>query len=626
MSRASKTHLIQSVISCVGSVLVLSGSVANADNTDRYLTIRGALATAANPNNGWRSPLAGVAFDTAQTPIVLRNFDTPDPRAFANLDVTKLIFGNAVATGLGHAAWMNSAVGTLCNYTYGPPWNQTRTRGVVSDIRYYWWNQIATPIRKACATNMHQMYNEILRAVRQCGNRCFVDIASLSNIDVIRSELRWSIQAWAQNKPANAHLILRVTEGFVGSNGSAIAGQIDYFRDAVRAAQGRIDVYGMPLTSGVPAGGTWSHVKLFSVHDLSNNTFVALWGGENHWTDYDADKPPFDTNAMVTGRAATLFSMQLDGALEWFDDGRSWVGENVWFGTPVGGNQAGVHRTRFKWNDAPYASASFRRYSGFANVNPRTTPPLNPGQRAIVSLIDMGAYSSDPDGGRTISRTLHDLIKYEPRETLVRVFNQALVQPFVNQGPRAEQTPVGALVYRAMMAAMNNWDTNVYVLTSDSQIKNDGYPSAYSRTVRSSLYLTGEHIACTDAGQDGNRPTYQLAWRQLRFFNNERGNGSCTAGVRRAIDGRFAYRMAAAFINGERDRVPVGVHHKIVMFGRAAMFQGSFNLYASASDPNATFDSKLVENGAIILDPAYVTAQVSSWEVAWSHAYRIIDP
>jgi hypothetical protein len=82
--------------------------------------------------------------------------------------------------------------------------------------------------------------------------------------------------------------------------------------------------------------------------------------------------------------------------------------------------------------------------------------------------------------------------------------------------------------------------------------------------------------------------------------------------------------MARAFINGFGPRQTVGLHHKLVMFGREAMFQGSFNAYPSAAGEFSTFDSKLVENGGIILDPAYTTNQVDAFEEAWSTAVPII--
>jgi hypothetical protein len=58
------------------------------------------------------------------------------------------------------------------------------------------------------------------------------------------------------------------------------------------------------------------------------------------------------------------------------------------------------------------------------------------------------------------------------------------------------------------------------------------------------------------------------------------------------------------------------------------MFQGSFNLYPSATNAGGTYDSKLVENGAIIFDPDYVNAQANAFDDAWSHAYHIMgdDP
>jgi hypothetical protein len=56
------------------------------------------------------------------------------------------------------------------------------------------------------------------------------------------------------------------------------------------------------------------------------------------------------------------------------------------------------------------------------------------------------------------------------------------------------------------------------------------------------------------------------------------------------------------------------------------MFQGSFNAYPSAttSGTGTTYDSKLVENGAILLDPDYVNAQVNAFDEAWASATPII--
>jgi hypothetical protein len=56
------------------------------------------------------------------------------------------------------------------------------------------------------------------------------------------------------------------------------------------------------------------------------------------------------------------------------------------------------------------------------------------------------------------------------------------------------------------------------------------------------------------------------------------------------------------------------------------MCQGSFNAYPSevTSDVSTTYDSKLVENGAIILDPDYVSDQVSAFDEAWAYASPII--
>jgi hypothetical protein len=578
------------------------------DNRDRLDVIKSALRTAAPENNGWGAGLAGIAFDTPATPITLQRYDTPDNRSFGPEAATNFIYGpRAGGLGTPAAAW---AMGASCWFPDG------RRYGTKTDLRWYASTVAAAPAFAACATNTHLAYNELLRAVRTCGNRCYVDIASLSNINVVRAELRGAIEGWLVGKPDSARLILRVTEGFFFQNGAAISGEVDFFARTVRAGAGRVEVYGLPITSGAPFAGTWSHAKLFGVYDLSNAVHRSMIGGQNHWTDYDGDRPPFDTNTMITGAAATRPSLQLDAAARWFDDGRSWVGRRVaWTGGQV-------RNTRFKWDTAGYANSGFGRFSGIANVNPRAAGALAANQRALVSLIDMGAYSVG-NLGRTIARTLHDLVAAEPRTNHIRVWNQALSRPASvgidgNYGGRHEQTYVGRLVYRALTAARLGWATNVWALTSHSSIRNSGYASPFAFNVRGSLYDTGEQIACTVF--DGYRP----GWNALRFFNNPRGNGGCRAAVVRGVNGRFHWRMARAFINGFGPRQQVGLHHKLVMFGSEAMFQGSFNAYPSAAGAFSTFDSKLVENGGIILDPAYTANQVDAFEEAWSTAVPVI--
>jgi hypothetical protein len=105
-------------------------------------------------------------------------------------------------------------------------WNDGRNYGTKTDIRFYQSVAAAAPAWPACATNTHLAYNDLLRAVRSCGERCYVDIASLSNINVIRAELRGAIEGWLVGKPASARLILRVTEGFPVAR-RAIRGEID---------------------------------------------------------------------------------------------------------------------------------------------------------------------------------------------------------------------------------------------------------------------------------------------------------------------------------------------------------------------------------------------------------------
>ncbi|HET9991485.1 MAG TPA: hypothetical protein VFQ65_23310, partial [Kofleriaceae bacterium] len=337
---------------------------------------------------------------------------------------------------------------------------------------------------------------------------------------------------------------------------------------------------------------------------------------------YQTATPPFDSNTMVTGLAAAAPSLQLDGAAQWFDAGRSTLGRAVWYG-----DDAKVHDTGFKWATAGYRNASFSRFSGFTNVNPRTVAGPGPAQRAIVSLVDMGRYSTG-HLGRTIARTLHDLVAAEPKDNDIRVFNQAICRAGDhvvdgNCAGRSEQTYIGRLVYRALTAARLGWATNVWVMTSSSRPQNDGYPSPYSFNVRSMLYETALAQVCVE---DDDYWSFQPGWDQLKFFNNPRGRGSCWAAVTRAINGRFHYRTVTAFMNGTTGRQWAGVHHKLVMFGREAMFQGSFNAYPSevSSDVSTTYDSKLVENGAIILDPDYVNDQVSAFDEAWATASPII--
>lgn len=82
--------------------------------------------------------------------------------------------------------------------------------------------------------------------------------------------------------------------------------------------------------------------------------------------------------------------------------------------------------------------------------------------------------------------------------------------------------------------------------------------------------------------------------------------------------------MTKAFINGFAPRQAVGVHYKVLMFGREAMYQGSFNAYQSAAGNFSTYDSKLVENGGIIFDPTDVDAQAAAWDEAWDSSLSIM--
>jgi hypothetical protein len=288
---------------------------------------------------------------------------------------------------------------------------------------------------------------------------------------------------------------------------------------------------------------------------------------------------------------------------------------------------AQVRDISITWASAPYVS--FSRFSGFTNVNPRTVGGPGPGQRALVSLVDMGRFSSG-HLGRTIARSLHDLVAAEPKDNSIRVFQQQICRGASygvggNCSGRSEQTYMGRLVYRALTAARLGWAMNVFVLTASSQpANNSNYASPYSYSVRSSLEATALAQACQ--GEDDGWYAFQPGWDRLKYFNNPRGRGGCYRAVVRAINGRFAFRMATAYMNGSTGRQEAGLHHKLVMFGRDAMFQGSFNAYPSevTSDVTTTYDSKLVENGAIILDPDYVNDQVSAFDEAWAYATPMI--
>jgi hypothetical protein len=590
--------------------LISSGRAhAQYDNRSRYRVISDSLERAAPDDSELGAGLAGAVFDTQVQPLMFRRYDTPDNASFGPEASVNFIWGPK-SSGLGNnvVGW---ALGQRCNAADG------RAYGTRTDLRYYQYTGPGAVVAfPACATNTHLAYNDLLRDVQTCGNQCFVDIASLSNIDVIRTELRASIGVWLAGKPDDARLILRITEGFWFSRRGAISGEVDFFSSVVRAGAGKVQVYGIPLRAGAAIVGRWSHAKLFGVFDISNRTYRTMIGGQNHWTDYDAVRPPFDSNTVVTGRGATAPSLQVDGALRWFDARTRWLGRAVWF------DGTRVRNTSFQWGTAGYGNVSLARFSGITNVNPRTVPPPAANQRAMVSLIDMGDFSVR-DTGRTISRSLHDLIAAEPRTNGIRVWNQTLCRPdhFFdgNCGGRNAQTPMGALVERAMTAARQAWASNVRALTSASSIRNDGYSSASARDVRRSLFATGEAIAC-------NGKAFLPAWAALRVFNNPGGGGNCRAGVVRAIEDRFHWRMARAFINGNGfvARQAVGLHHKLVLFSDQAMFQGSYNLYQSDAGSFAPYDSKLVENGAILLDPGYTADQARAFDDAWSAASTIL--
>lgn len=607
------------LLALVAAVLAATAGPARAqyDNTDRYGIVRGALATAAPHGNARARGLAAVAFDTATAPLAFTNYDTPSQRAFGPLAAASLIWGPR-AGGLGNATFGNSAIGTPC--TIGG-----RNYGTVQDLRFYWAMVANAPAYLACATNTHRMYEERLAAIRNCGNQCFVDLASLydgpSGISAVRGPLIGAIQGWLAGKPADARLVIRVTIGFptLGQSPNEVA----FFEPVVRAGAGKVELFCVSFHSGASAVGTWSHAKLFAVHDVGARRYSALIGGQNHWSAYDTSlRPPFDTNTLIAGVGGSLPSLQMDAAVEWFQADRP----NDWVVRSARYVDDRLVVGFFRLDQPGQGNALFRRFSGLTGTNPGAAGGglANAGQRAIVSLIDMGAYSNR-HVGRTIARTLSDLIAAEPHTGHIRVFNQALCRPaaFGFGGlcnVRSRLTPVGRLVERSLRSALNGWGDNVWVLTSDSQISNDGYPSPYAWSVRASLFWTGERIACADE----DAITFRNEWRGLRTFNNPGGRGTCGQAVRRALRSRFHWRMTTAFINGFAARQPVGVHHKLVMFGREAMFQGSFNLYPSTTAVTMPYDSKLVENGAILFDPGYVNAQATAFDEAWDLALHMM--
>src|SRR5713226_3582237 len=131
------------LMAALAAALAVSGASATVhgqdwDNKDRYLVLKGALVQPAPHTSAWASGLAGVAFDTPDTPITFQNYDTPDRRSFAAENVAKIIFGPK-SGGLGAADWVGSPLGTLCTYMNG------RTYGILSDIRYYWSTAVAAP-------------------------------------------------------------------------------------------------------------------------------------------------------------------------------------------------------------------------------------------------------------------------------------------------------------------------------------------------------------------------------------------------------------------------------------------------------------------------------------------------
>src|SRR5215813_9583599 len=147
---------------------VSPNTTAGWDNTDRYQVLTRTFRLTAPPGDTFASGLAGVAIGTTSAPITLTNYDTPHPTSFDELGNLYLIAGPK-SGGLIRG---------------GPCTIMGVKRGILTDIADYMRVPFANfPTLNftwpACATNTHLMYNELLQAVRTCGRRCFVDIASL---------------------------------------------------------------------------------------------------------------------------------------------------------------------------------------------------------------------------------------------------------------------------------------------------------------------------------------------------------------------------------------------------------------------------------------------------------------
>ena len=546
------------------SIVALPTARAQYSNTDRYQIVSNSLVRTAPTTNSIAVDFASAWLDVPAAPFQLRRFDTPGNDSFG------------AGTQLGNTA---------------------------------------------------AMVTELLQSIRTCGERCYVDLASLNKIDGVRNWVAGAIQDWTVGKPATARLILRITIGYAVASNSTMEDDVSYFKPTVSNANGRVEVYGIHMGSGPTFGvGTWSHVKTFGVYDLSSQHYKLLFGGQNHWAEYNNPLPPFDTNTMVDGNAALGEALQIDAAARWFGADRTYLGYALWW--DAGTNGFGEHR--YAVREAGYQNGLFGTFSGLVDSNPQTLGAPAPGQRALISLIDMGNYSVG-HVGRTIARALHDLVAAEPKDNNIRVWQQQICRATGlgvpgNCSGRSPQTYVGALVYRAITAARLGWASNVWVLTSTStDMKNKGYAAPYSGSTRGSLYETAlAHVCIGDP--DSGYWDYQPGWNRLRYFNNPRGRGSCYDAVVRAVNARFHMRMVRANLPGFVGPQWVGEHQKLVMFGREAMYQGSFNAYPSAviSGTGSTYESKLVENGAIILDADYVNDHVNAFETAWAGSVPII--
>ena len=617
------------------------------DNRDRYQGIRNGLRDTA-PLQGIGQGYAGVKMGDS---IDVRRMDTPSDFSFSSLTNAMLIFGKREGL-LGHADWGGEALHAPCRLA-----RLGGVFGAVEDLRYYMMGLVGDPSAeyKACATNTHTMYNELLKEVVNCGRQCFVDIASLhpdptsdakSGIDHVRQQLASGIKAWAalnRDRPG-AKLVLRVIIGYGGLDQSSADAK--FFLDAVQESTRlgpQVEVYVAALQSAVGGYlGNWSHAKAFAVH--SRTTHVALLGGQNHYTDYDREQPPFDTNTRIYGEAAELPSLQLDAAL------RGWqasVGPERWLGKWVGRDDRGEVKVMVLPSVSETGrSVLYGPFFGASSINP-LEPAVDTlrATEAVVSLVDMGGFSASAVG-RTISQVLRHLIRNEPLDTEIRVWNQSLVMPPIgNSSARHGLTPMGSLVHRALRDAMENprGPSKLRLLTSSSTIKNLGYPSVRAGGDRGgwwNLYTTGMYMACVNdrlhyftrfkEGEPEN-------WTRLRdLYPSRRGKTTCRQAVTAAISAKVSWVMTKAYINNGTTpqspaptQEPVGIHHKIVMFGKEAMFQGSYNIYSSRNPSllehrGPEYDSQLIENGAVFLKPSLVNEYASAFDVAFRNGVPVL--